>query len=285
MQIKSKKVAIIPSKGIGDALMMMIASEHLKKAGCTVTTVYPKLRELQDWFPGHTFEARETFSSDEWIIAQNNNLPHIDLLKERYRSHLSIFYPTYSYSKHGFITPLDRVFDETKTMADNIASAIHSLSSYPSSKESGLTPPSHLSHRLYPKRVLIHHTSSLPEKNWLKSRYDTVFKGLQKRGFEPVFVPEFPTLSELAAFVYESGFVIGNDSLVGHLASNLFIPTLIIADQFERMRLWRPGWHPGSVVTATKKLPQWKIFRNNWQYFISSSRVLNIFDKIKGDYI
>jgi hypothetical protein len=29
-----------------------------------------------------------------------------------------------------------------------------------------------------------------------------------RRGFEPVFVPEFATLSKLAAFVYESGFVI-----------------------------------------------------------------------------
>ena len=281
MLLKSKKAAIIPSKGIGDALMMMITSEHLRKAGYTVTTVYPKLGELKNWFPGHTFEAREEFSSDEWIVAQNNNLPSIDLLKNKYRSHLSIFYPTYSYNKHGFITPLDRVFDTTKTMADNIAGATQSLVPLFLSKETGITPPAHLSHRLYPKRVLIHHTSSLPEKNWLKSKYDAVFRGLEKRGLQPVFVPEFPTLNELAAFVYESGFVIGNDSLVGHLASNLSIPTLIIADEFERMRLWRPGWLQGSVVTASQKLAKWKFFRKNWQYFISSSHVLNVFDKLK----
>jgi hypothetical protein len=339
MRLKNKRAVVIPSTGIGDALMMMIASEHLRKAGFEVTTIYPRLRELQDWFPGHTFQERDHFSPDEWIIAQNNNLPHITLLKQSYRDHLSIFYPTYSYNKHGFITVLDRVFDETKPMTENIARAIHSLTSTPfhqnldiglrqspgieivedggsittikppssitQSRElsrnsivkvsmkwctstpfhrnldNGITPPTNLSHRLYPKRVLIHHTSSAPEKNWLKSKYDVVLRGLKKRGFEPVFVPKFATLSELAAFVYESGFLIGNDSLVGHLASNLSIPTLIVADHDKRMRLWRPGWYPGSIVTVRQWIPQWKFLRKNWQHLISPSHVLSVFDQIK----
>ncbi|MFS8563806.1 MAG: hypothetical protein LVR00_05625 [Rhabdochlamydiaceae bacterium] len=50
-------------------------------------------------------------------------------------------------------------------MADNIAIAIHSLTGQCSvSKENGMTPPSHLSHRRHPNRVLIHHTSSAQKK-------------------------------------------------------------------------------------------------------------------------
>ncbi|MFS8563805.1 MAG: hypothetical protein LVR00_05620 [Rhabdochlamydiaceae bacterium] len=105
MSLKQKAV-VIPSSGIGDALMMMIASEHLRKAGIAVTTIYPKLLELQEWFPEHVFVEAKDFSRDEWVIVQNNNLPHINVLKNTCRNHLSILYPTYSYNKHGAITPL-----------------------------------------------------------------------------------------------------------------------------------------------------------------------------------
>jgi hypothetical protein len=93
-------------------------------------------------------------------------------------------------------------------------------------------------------------------------------------------VPEFSNLDDLAMYVYQSGFVIGNDSLVGHLASNLQIPTIIVADKNERMKLWRPGWLEGSVVTLSPWVPRWKFFEKNWQHFISSARVLRAFDDL-----
>jgi heptosyltransferase-3 len=137
-----------------------------------------------------------------------------------------------------------------------------------------------LNHRLHRRRVLIHHTSSLEDKNWLKEKFQEVALGLKRRGYEPVFVPEFSSLDDLAAYVYQSGYVIGNDSLVGHLASNLQIPTLIVADKEERMKLWRPGWLEGSVVTLAPWIPSWKFFEKNWKYFISSGRVLRTFDEL-----
>ena len=66
----------------------------------------------------------------------------------------------------------------------------------------------------------------------------------------------------------------------GHLASNLHIPTVTIADKSERMKLWRPGWLEGSVITLNNSIPSWKFFEKNWQYFISSARVLKAFDAL-----
>lgn len=264
---------------------MLIASEQLRRQGFTVTTVHPKLYELQDWFPKHRFLDGWKPEKGSWIIAENDNSKKIGALKENFREDLSVFYPTYFPYKHGPLFHLDRAFDPQCTMAKNIAAATASLLGIEcTSRENGIEPPSHLTHRLHRNRVLIHHTSSAKEKNWLKEKYDEVAEGLRARVFEPVFIPEFATLSDLAAFVYESGFVVGNDSLVGHLASNLNIPTLIVADKAERMHLWRPGWLEGSVITLSEWTPSWRFFERNWQYFISPERVLKNFDRLSHSF-
>jgi heptosyltransferase III len=278
---KNSKVVILPCHGIGDALLMLIAAERLQSEGYEVVTVHPKLPELQPWFPHLNLKAEWLFSGDEWIIAENDNSERIGWLKKDHRPELSIFYPTYLASKHGEISPLDRVFDPAKPMAENIALATASLLQLEEpNKHNGITPLPHLRYRNRRHRVLIHHTSSSSEKNWLKEKFDEVAYGLRRRGYDPVFVQPCDTLSDLAGYIYESGFVIGNDSLIGHLASNLQIPTLIISDKSDRMKLWRPGWLEGSVVTLSPWIPAWKFFDTNWQYFISSYRVLRCFDNL-----
>ncbi|MBS0648197.1 MAG: hypothetical protein JSS10_03115 [Verrucomicrobia bacterium] len=280
LKIPSRKVKVLPCRGIGDALLMLIAAERLHQSGYEVVTVHPKLPELQSWFPHLKFASDGSLEEDEWAVVENDNSERVKSLKKDYRDRVSIFYPTYLASKHGPLSPLDRVFDAKKPMAENIAAAIASLLDAEMSKENGITPLPHLIHRLHRQRVLLHHTSSLEEKNWLKDKFQEVAHGLKRRGYEPVFVPEFSSLDDLAAYVYQSGYVIGNDSLVGHLASNLQIPNLIIADKQERMNLWRPGWLEGSVVTLAPWIPAWKFFEKNWKYFISSGRVLRSFDDL-----
>jgi len=119
-RILMQTAAVIPAKGIGDALLMMIASHQLFKAGYQVTTFHPKLRELQLWFKDHIFESEpppekldSTFSSFDLIIAENDNslkiktlinLAQLDKIKN-----LSIFYPTYSANKHFSLSERDEV--------------------------------------------------------------------------------------------------------------------------------------------------------------------------------
>ena len=68
---------------------------------------------------------------------------------------------------------------------------------------------------------------------------------VKKKGID---LPYFRSLSETAAYLYESGFFIGNDSGLGHLASNLGIPTVTVAGKASSIKLWRPDWHIGKVV-------------------------------------
>jgi heptosyltransferase III len=313
-QTSSKKTAaVIPAKGIGDALLMMIASHQLLKEGFRVTTFHPALKDLQDWFKDHVFEEAPPLEevpflldSFDLIVAENDNSPKItalfELAQNRATNNLSIFYPTYSASKHFPLSSLDQVFDPHKPMADNIAQATAALLNRELSKENGLTIPSGLIHRLYKKRIIIHPASSSQKKNWSPRKYVAVARQLKKRGLQPVFtvsaaereewehlidlgfqVPEFKTLNQLAGYVYESGFMIGNDSLVGHLASNLSIPTLIISDDRQRMLLWQPGWFPSKVITPAPWVPNFKFLRlreQRWQSFITIGNVLAGFDNL-----
>lgn len=289
----SKRAAVIPAKGIGDALLMMIASHHLAQAGYQVTTFHPHLPQLSRWFPGHAFA--DTLPADfhlfERVIFENDNSPQIQKLPQG-----SIFYPTYKVDKHGPLAPLDKVFNPQQPMAANIAHAIGELCSLSNlSKANGLTPPIELTHKKNPRQIVIHPFSSQAEKNWIQKKFIKLAHILEKRGLSPVFamspeerlgwkngdfpVPHFPNLDALACFVYESGGVIGNDSLLGHLASNMGLPSLILADDRERMRLWQPGWEESTLLTPSPWIPRRlrKVYWKRWITLAQAAQQLNLF--------
>ncbi len=303
-----KKAAVIPALGIGDALLMMIVSHQLKRAGYQVTTFHPALPELSDWFPAHEFPTSiHDLTKFDLIVVENDNSLKIKQWIETLRPRLSIFYPTYLPSKHAPLSPHDFAFDPNLSMADNIAQAVASFLDLPFPfKDNGIVPLPGLVHRLKKEQILIHPTSRVAAKNWKAEKFLKLARRLKSKGFQPVFcvgpaelsewekietegfaLAKAPTLSDLASIVYESGYVIGNDSLTGHLGSNLCIPTLIIANDEKRMRLWRPGWQKGQLVLPPPYLPHWKFLRlreKNWQNFISVNRVLAAFDELVSSF-
>ncbi len=306
------KAAVLPALGIGDALLMMIASHQLKLNGYEVTTFHHALPELSPWFLDHDLkpvpgldQLMQTLNCFDLIIVENDNSPKIARLIAEHREYLSIFYPTYSATKHSPLYPSDFIFDKNCPMAENIAKTIAALLDIASiSKNNGLSPPADLQliHRANPQRIVLHPTSRETFKNWKATGFITLARHLKNRGFSPIFcvapqernnwkciedqgftLPEFSTLSDLAAFIYESGFVIGNDSLIGHLGSNLQIPTVTIANDEQRMRLWRPDWLPGQLVLPPAFLPNWKFLRlkeKQWQHFVTPSKVLRSFNQL-----
>jgi hypothetical protein len=308
-----KTAAIIPAKGIGDALLMMIASHQLLKKGYQVTTYHPYLSQLKSWFP-QQHSLKESYSLEELasfdlVIAENDNSKRIQELKyffnQKSSNALSLFYPTYTPSKNGPLFNLDQTFLPHLPMADNIALAIaRLLNSKDISKDNGLAIPEGLVHRFYKERIVIHPTSSDARKNWPVGKFLKLAELLKERGFEPVFtvsptereswlyveekgisVPLFESLDELAHFLYESAYVIGNDSVVGHLASNLQIPTLIISNNRERMRLWRPGWLPGEILTPPEWVPNFKFLRireRYWHAWITPKHALKQFERMQA---
>lgn len=305
------KVAVLPSKGIGDALMMMVASHRLHCLGFSVTTFSGHLLQLCDWFEGHDFAVRPSIEELEtalapfdYIVFQHENTPFakalITLHQEKKIKTLSILYAIYEPHKHPPLTPLDRVFNEKKPMVDNIARAIASLLGLSDiSKNNGLLPPESLLHRRYKNRVLLHPTSSDPKRNWPAEKFLKIARCLHEEGFYPVFtvspeefphwnallqgefeLPQFSSLADLACYAYEVGYLIGNDSGVGHLCSNLQIPTLILSNRKRHMSLWRPAWYRGEITTPPTWVPNFKKYRwreHYWHFFIHPARVMKKF--------
>lgn len=307
-------VAVIPSTGIGDGLIMMVAAHRLHCQNYVVTTFSDPLTQLKDWFEFHRFENRpdlqnleKTFSKFDLIVLQHENSSFskqlLALYKEEKLKALSVFYPSYETHKHFPLTSLDRVFHEDYPMVDNTARAISSILGLNHiSKNNGLTIPSSLIHRRYKHRVLLHPTSRDPHRNWPAEKFLKIAHQLQQEGFAPVFIlgpserdewssmlqdtfpmPLFPSLSDLAAYSFESGYLIGNDSGIGHLCSNLQIPTLILSNRKHYMSLWRPGWYRGDIITPPAWIPNWKGSRlreQHWKRFISPSAVMRKFEEL-----
>jgi len=295
---KMDRIAVLPTKGIGDALVFSIASHQLCTAGCEATLFHNTLPELSSWFPGQDFQRvpkdlLTALSRFDTIIVENDNSPLIAKLRAAF-PHLGIWYPTYSLAKHGPLSPRDQVFNPDLSMADNIALVLAKMLSKAPEKTNGIQPPVHLTHRRDLQRVLIHPTSSVREKNWLPERFLALaeklgkhvmfcvspqereaWRWVEERGFA---LPLLPTLADLATLIYESHSVIGNDSLMGHLASNLAIPSVIIADNPKRMQLWQPGWLPAQLVFP----PFWATKSKKWQKSVSVRAAWKAYQNLLG---
>jgi len=292
-----KRVAIVCAKGFGDALLMQISAASLRKIGYETVTFSSHLLELKSWFPGFAIESlgtNPTFDSFDAIFLQYDNTEiarHIRALPKP----VYILYGDYQAKKHGaFRSSMDVALDRTIPMAINIARATSHLFSAPLSLENGLTPPPHLLFRKYPKRIILHPTSTSLEKNWPKASFFQLRDKLLQENLDPVFIappheasawkaPRLATLADLATFLYESSCLIGNDSGPGHLASNLGLPTLIIGPSAKHLALWRPGWKTGSIAHPPKWVTEFKITRNKWMNFVSVNKVFKIFNKIKTE--
>jgi hypothetical protein len=163
-----------------------------------------------------------------------------------------------------------------------------------SSKTNGMVIPSGVISHRYLQRVIIHPTSSRPGKNWPAEKFIAVSQALENQGYEPVFIltseekkqwdkisaPEFPSLDALATFIAESGGMIGNDSGIGHLASCLQLPTVTVCRSRQASRFWRPAWGKSTVVTPSLWIPNMKGLRvrdRYWKEAISVRRVLKSF--------
>ncbi len=162
-------------------------------------------------------------------------------------------------------------------------------------KSCGLTPPvsANLSLSKLKNKVLIHPYSPDERKNWPIQKFIKLARLLTKNGYDVAFTaspqernrlfkeipdgfeaPLFNSISDLAAYIYESRLLIGNDSGTGHLASALGIPTITISNKGRKF-LWRPDISKNIVVSSLVI----KIGGNRiWKPFVSVKRVLKAFD-------
>lgn len=277
-----KKIAVVSPQTLGDGYLLLIAANNFACQGYHVNFYHEKLKPLASWLPNIHFCSFPLKSDYDLILIESNNTEFIQNLICKHRDNAVIIYPSYKKDKHLSLASRDYICDKKQTMADNILSFCQKLLPSPCHKNIGLQIPLDYQHRKNPKRVIIHPFSTDPRKNWFLKKFHKLATKLSKAGYEVVFPDIRRPLTDFMRLVYESGYVIGNDSMAGHMASLLDIPYMVIAAS-TNIPLWSPGWHPGLVLTPSKFLLNCKGLRlktNHWQHFISVSSAFKSFQKM-----
>lgn len=155
-----------------------------------------------------------------------------------------------------------------------------------------LTPPAGLQLRRHIRRIVVSPDSAWPQKkDWPPRAFLKLCRELQMMGDSPKIVvapanherwrkmpgntfetPKFCDIGDLAAYIYESGAVIANDSGNGHLASFLGVPVVTIYRKKNPKFHWRPDWAPALVVCPRLTLPGFS--GEIWKPFVSVSDVV-----------
>lgn len=309
------KAAVFCHNGLGDGMISLVLSNNLHLNGWRVDTYQNAIGPMQKWFPHLPIihypemdEIEKILHSYEWFfIFHNDTSDWIQKLiregKRRYPERVKIIYAYPSkrivnepYYSDTLINPAIPLVESLRLFCEQI------LLLSKSTKSNGLIPPIDLKFRENANRIAIHPTSSRPGKNWSKEKFFEVACRLKDQNYDPVWIvgpgerkewesfarmdfkmPEFSTLDDLASFVYQSGFLIGNDSGLGHLASFLNIPTLTITRRRALANLWAPSFAKGVVVTPSRWIPNISGFRcrdRYWQKWISVQKVLKAFNRL-----
>jgi len=165
--------------------------------------------------------------------------------------------------------------------------------------DNGIQAPPHLQRRRHANRVVIHPVASNAFKTWTPKGFVALARWLQTRGLSPCFVvppadadrwhtsaPDieiaaFDDLTDVAALLYESGWFVGNDSGIGHLASALGLPTLSLFPRAGLARRWRPGWGNNVVALPLPLMPITKLKERFWKPLLPLSRVVTAFELLR----
>lgn len=273
---------------------MMTIARNLQQNGIAVTIFGRQIQSLGAWFP--EIETLDDLAAEDLtaklagfdrVIQMHRNKPFVGL--EQYHPQVS------------FLDHICRV-RSSESMADRLAKfCVDEFGLAGADKSNGMTPPPGLQHRKYPLRVAIHPTASTADKCWLPARFIRLAIRLRELGFSPEFVvapqeradwlyierfglklPDLGSLDNVATWVYESGWFIGNDSGIGHLASSLHIPTLSLFMRRGIARTWRPDWGTGQVLIGSTYLPTGFLKERYWKYMLSVRQVSRAFEQLRA---
>ena len=283
-----RSVAVVLPVPIGDSLIGLVLVNNLIRNGYSPVVFGWVAEQLSDWFP-HVTVGRP----DDWQRAFDTV---IELRPTDYASALSrtgetlclATLPEYGGSKHM----VDRVVE--------IATKVLGLRDV--TRSNGLVVPAGIGCARFANRVVIHPTGSHPEKMWGREKFLALSRVLTRGQWQPSFlvapvelgawgdiaaegheVNALPKLDEVATWIAESAWFIGNDSGLGHLASCIGVPTLTLFMRQGLARSWRPGWGPGAVVLPPSILPFGGLKERWWQRLLTVRRVMSAFKTLQGD--
>lgn len=311
----SKKAAVFSHNGLGDGINVLVLSQHLFLNGFSVDTYQNTLSTLQRWFPHlpvyfyPQMDAIEQIlnSYDLFFVVWNDSssfvLRLIEEGKKRFPDRMKVIYiyPSPNIIHEPYYA--DCLTNPRWSVAENMRNIARKVMKFPViTQESPLTAPQHFKKNRYPNRIVLHPTSGRETRNWDREKFIELAIYLRNQGYALVFIPgekamkdwmeveqegisvqDFETLDELAGMIYESGYLIGNDSGPGHLASSIGIPTVTICRRKALADLWAPSFSKGVPVVPSVLIPNIRGLRLrdvHWKKFISVKKVLRGFKKL-----
>lgn len=294
---------IIMPHAIGDSMYLLVLLRNLLRRGDTLTLIGGITYPLRDWFPYARFvpDPLPGSTSDEG----DRPLRHYDRLVE-------MFPRTIAGMLAGELAPGQPLLKLIDLPA--FQQPVHILESMlaigqsdfgltgPMLTDNGICAPAHLTFRREPRRVIIHPVASNDFKAWDPHSFVKLANRLRQCGLQPCFVlppadaarwralapgievAAFDDLADLAECIYESGWFIGNDSGIGHLASALGLPTLSLFPRKRLARRWRPGWGVNEVAVPLPLMVTGKLKERFWRQLLPVGRVLSAFDRVQARF-
>jgi heptosyltransferase-3 len=300
------KAAVFSHNGLGDGVNLLVLSNNLHLNGYQVDTFHNTLGSMQNWFPHlpvlpYPAEVSGILATyDYFFVVWNDADEFVKRLivegKRRFPERVKVFYfyPSSNIINEPYYE--DCRVDPTLSVAKNLRNFCEQIFHLPKiTKSNGFISPQGLHFRKHAERVVIHPTCARPSKSWDKKKFVKLALHLKNCGFQSVFVPgskevalwegavDFPTLDALASYIYESSYLIGNDSGLAHLASALGIPTMTVCRRKTQANLWAPSFTKGIVLTPSSLIPNIRGLRlrdRHWQKFITVNRARRGFEKL-----
>lgn len=277
---------------LGDTLLMMIMAENLRRSGLHVVVYGDYIYGLREWFP-HS-EIRPAIQEE----ALRAELKTFDIAVQMHvawpyslrNSACNYLY----YDAHVIVTGTDFFkSDQIKNFCAKL------LVLHDATTDNGLLPIPGKQLRLHADRIVIHPSSTGVQRCWSSGHFITLGKCLEMLGYKvfyilapneraswtqlierdmKIFVSD--SMSEVASFIHESAWFIGNESGVGHLASNVGVPTLTVTGRWRRAHCWRPAWAPSKIVYPAYLIGG-RVRDRLWQRWLRPSQVMVAFFLLK----
>jgi heptosyltransferase-3 len=302
------KAAFFCHNGLGDGVNGLSLSHNLALQGWEIDTYQNTMGSMQNWFPHlpiFSYPNLDTIPSilakyDSIFVVQNDTDLFVKtLISEGKRLFPEKIKVLYLYPSPNIVNEpyyRDCLTNPKISFLENMGIICTQILKFPKFiRSNGFVPPSNLVQGKFSRRVVIHPTSARITRNWPKDRFVKLALHLKKQGYEVVLIPgekdwadwqdvlplglylkNFSSLDELSSFIYESKYLIGNDSGLGHLASSLGVPTLTLCRRRAWANFWAPSFSKGVVITPASWIPNISGLRlrdKYWRHFISVGKV------------
>ena len=282
-------IAVVLPSPIGDSLIGLVLVNNLIRNGYRPVVFGWVAEQLADWFPHVTVGRPDAWRGAFDTVLELRPTDYASTLSRSGKTLCLAALPEYGGTRHM----VDRIVE--------IAAKVLGLRDV--TRANGIVVPEGVMRGRFANRVVIHPTGSHPEKMWGREKFLALSRVLARRQMQPSFlvapaelgvwgdiaedgceVNALPQLNEVATWIAESSWFIGNDSGLGHLASCIGVPTLSLFMRQGLARSWRPGWGPGAVVLPLAVLPFGGLRERLWQRLLTVRRVMAAFQTLRGKH-